>query len=272
MGLDPICKVWYLKTKKGWGSWSQWCSQCKTNGDNSSPHLLWDRHRADCKRCPTLVPSLPPIPGSLQCPKMVYTRMPEPGRTGVLRNHHYPFFLEVIPLSWVTKTLVMLSPTRPTVLTPLRSPLPTSDASGFCAPGSVLYSLPCQLSWNLSLQFNWLDPDGLYNQICAEVQATHPPRRLAGSYCTKKCALLNKCTFKNRPWCSGGKHLLYWAPYRVLESNMANGCITDSVGFPHGSVGKNPAARQEMQQIRLQALGGEDPLEEEMATHSSFLA
>lgn len=102
MGLDPICKVWYLKTKKGWGSWSQWCSQCKTNGDNSNPHLPWDRHRADCKRCPTLVPSLPPIPGSLQCPKMVYTRMPEPGRTRVLRNHHYPFFLEVIPLSWVT--------------------------------------------------------------------------------------------------------------------------------------------------------------------------
>ena len=53
---------------------------------------------------------------------------------------------------------------------------------------------------------------------------------------------------------------------------MANGCITDSVGFPHGSVGKNPAARQEMQQIRLQALGGEDPLEEEMATHSNILA
>ena len=53
---------------------------------------------------------------------------------------------------------------------------------------------------------------------------------------------------------------------------MANGCITDSVGFPHGSVVKNPAARQEMQQIRLQALGGEDPLEEEMATLFSFIA
>lgn len=162
---------------------------------------------------------------SFQCPKMAYAQMPEPGRTGRIRNHHYLFFLEVIPLSRVTKTLVTLSPTRPAVLTPLRSPLPTSDASGFCAPGSVVPPLLCQLSWNMSLQFSWLDPDGLYNQICAEVQATHPLRRLAGSYGTQKCALLNKCTFKNRPWCSGGKHLLCWASYRVLESNMVNGCL-----------------------------------------------
>ena len=156
MGLDPIRKVWYLKTKKGWGSWSQRCSQCKTNGDNSSSHLPWDRHSADCKRCPTLVPSLPPIPGSLQCPQMLYTRMPEPGRTGVIRNHHYSFFLEVIPLSWVTKTLVMLSPTRPAVLTPLRSPLPTRDASGFCALGSVVSSsMSALMKLESSVQLTW---------------------------------------------------------------------------------------------------------------------
>ena len=29
---------------------------------------------------------------------------------------------------------------------------------------------------------------------------------------------------------------------------------------------------QEMQEMRAQSLGGEDPLEEEMATHSSILA
>ena len=40
-------------------------------------------------------------------------------------------------------------------------------------------------------------------------------------------------------------------------------------GFPGGSVIKNPPAVQETQ---VQSLGWEDPLEKEMATHSSILA
>ena len=39
--------------------------------------------------------------------------------------------------------------------------------------------------------------------------------------------------------------------------------------FPGGSVVKNPAAKQE---IWVRSLGEEDPLEKEMATHSSILA
>ena len=39
--------------------------------------------------------------------------------------------------------------------------------------------------------------------------------------------------------------------------------------FPGGSAVKNPPAKQEM---RVQSLGQEDPLEKEMATHSSILA
>ena len=35
---------------------------------------------------------------------------------------------------------------------------------------------------------------------------------------------------------------------------------------------QNPPAMQEMQEIQVQSLGQEDPLEEEMATHSSILA
>ena len=35
---------------------------------------------------------------------------------------------------------------------------------------------------------------------------------------------------------------------------------------------KNPRAMQEMQDTWVQSLGGEDPLGEEMATHSSILA
>ena len=38
-------------------------------------------------------------------------------------------------------------------------------------------------------------------------------------------------------------------------------------GFPRGSVGKNPLP---MQETRVQSLGGEDPLEKEMAVHSSI--
>ena len=42
-----------------------------------------------------------------------------------------------------------------------------------------------------------------------------------------------------------------------------------SRGLPCGSVVKNPPARQETQ---VRSLGQENPLEEEMATHSSTLA
>ena len=43
-------------------------------------------------------------------------------------------------------------------------------------------------------------------------------------------------------------------------------------GFPNGSVTKNPPAVQEMQERQVWSLGQQDPLEEEMATHSSILA
>ena len=44
------------------------------------------------------------------------------------------------------------------------------------------------------------------------------------------------------------------------------------LGFPGGSVVKNPPAVQENQEAWLQSLSQEDPLEEEMATHSNILA
>ena len=43
-------------------------------------------------------------------------------------------------------------------------------------------------------------------------------------------------------------------------------------GIPGGSVAKNPPAVQEPQETRAQSLGGEDPQEKEMATHSSIVA
>ena len=44
------------------------------------------------------------------------------------------------------------------------------------------------------------------------------------------------------------------------------------IGFPGGTVIKNPPARQETQEMWVQSLDQEDPLKEEMATHLSILA
>ena len=44
------------------------------------------------------------------------------------------------------------------------------------------------------------------------------------------------------------------------------------LGFPSGSAVKNPPAMQEPQEKWVQFPGQEDPLEEDMATHSSILA
>ena len=44
------------------------------------------------------------------------------------------------------------------------------------------------------------------------------------------------------------------------------------MGFPGGSAVNNLPEMQEFQEIQVQSLGWEDPLEENMATHSSILA
>ena len=43
-------------------------------------------------------------------------------------------------------------------------------------------------------------------------------------------------------------------------------------GFPVGTSGKEPACQCGRYETRVQPLGQEDPLEKEMATHSSILA
>jgi len=44
------------------------------------------------------------------------------------------------------------------------------------------------------------------------------------------------------------------------------------LGFPDGSAVKNSPSTQQSQETQVQSLGGEDPLEESMETHSSILA
>ena len=53
------------------------------------------------------------------------------------------------------------------------------------------------------------------------------------------------------------------------QNNPYESLSTFLRGFPGGSVVKNSPAKQEMQ---VQSLGWEDPLEKETATHSSILA
>ena len=48
--------------------------------------------------------------------------------------------------------------------------------------------------------------------------------------------------------------------------------FASSLGFPGGSVVKNPLVMQQTQETLVQFLGLEDPLEEGMATHSNVLA
>ena len=62
----------------------------------------------------------------------------------------------------------------------------------------------------------------------------------------------------------GGVRLEFKPPAVPLPSYRSR-----DIGFPDGSVVKNPPAMQETQ---VQSLSPEDPLEKDMATHSSILA
>ena len=48
--------------------------------------------------------------------------------------------------------------------------------------------------------------------------------------------------------------------------------VKANLSFPGGAVVKNLPAVQELRETQVQSLGQKDPLEEEMATHSSILA
>ena len=69
-------------------------------------------------------------------------------------------------------------------------------------------------------------------------------------------------------------HLWDFLLLTILKKIKAEFCLILAInniylGFPGGSAVKNPSAMQEM---GVQSLGREDPLEESMTTHSSILA
>ena len=75
--------------------------------------------------------------------------------------------------------------------------------------------------------------------------------------------------------CSAVPRASGWPPthvYQGLEPGWLYVGMLCPGSFPGGSAVKNPTAMQETQETWVQFLGGEDPLEEGMATHSSIPA
>ena len=67
------------------------------------------------------------------------------------------------------------------------------------------------------------------------------------------------------------------ASFFILHSFYKDTCLIEleahPTPVPHGSEGKSiPPAMQETQEMQVQSLGREDPLEKEMATYSIFLS
>ena len=70
--------------------------------------------------------------------------------------------------------------------------------------------------------------------------------------------------------CSG---LVHWGGEEFWQGiSKGRRPVHETSGFPTNQWVNKPAAMQETQEMWVQSLGQEDPLEEEMATHSSALA
>ena len=63
-----------------------------------------------------------------------------------------------------------------------------------------------------------------------------------------------------------------WGGEKTRQQGLRLGALRLRQSFPGASSAKNPPPRQETQETRVRSPGGEDPLEKEMATHSSVLA
>ena len=76
---------------------------------------------------------------------------------------------------------------------------------------------------------------------------------------------------KNLNWTVNRTILLYHL--NLLEIVMIIQLLRDEMGFPGGSADKEPACQcRRHKRSWVRSVGQEDPLEKEMATHSSILA
>ena len=80
------------------------------------------------------------------------------------------------------------------------------------------------------------------------------------------------CLDVGRQWINFSTHIWWYNTWVTwIKQNFLHKYSSDR-GFSGGSVIKNPPAVQDLQEIWVGFLGGEDPLEEGMVTHSSTLA
>ena len=80
--------------------------------------------------------------------------------------------------------------------------------------------------------------------------------------------MITKCTMKKQASSKEESGLFQSLVDKIAWGSQSEALVL-SIITPGGSVVKNLPAKQETQ---VQSLGGEDPLEEEMATHSRVLA
>ena len=68
------------------------------------------------------------------------------------------------------------------------------------------------------------------------------------------------------------RHAGKWGPCGLFDLQRGQTNLSTWEGFPGGSAVKNPPAVQEPRGTQIRSLDQKDPLEKEMATHSSILA
>ena len=76
-----------------------------------------------------------------------------------------------------------------------------------------------------------------------------------------------RCIFPPQHLCPEEKEKVF-----TIQSFPPTLKVQSILGFPGDSAVKNLPAMQETQEMQVQSLGGKDPLEESMTTHSSLLA
>ena len=65
---------------------------------------------------------------------------------------------------------------------------------------------------------------------------------------------------------------IHWKKHKLLPEKPRRDGSAAAQSFPRGSSGEAPAYQRRRCETQFQSLGGEDPLEEDTATHSSILA
>ena len=95
-------------------------------------------------------------------------------------------------------------------------------------------------------------------------------KNLLSMQCRLVCELYCKLTFNGNKSFVSYCHLMVSMMLDIFRNWLH--IFNERTSFPDGSAVKNPPAMQETQETWVPSLGQEDPLEEEMATHSSILA